>query len=77
MTAVCMVSSEIMAKTRKRKISPARLNNVEGKQWKTMVISNLIPFTNLNLIFAFGIVIQGIIKVIKELRLVFQNCQSK
>jgi hypothetical protein len=44
------------------------LNNVNKKQGKTgkMVISNLIPFTKLNLIFAFGIVVAAIIKIFQR-----------
>jgi hypothetical protein len=60
-----MVSSEIIAKRTKRKKSPARMNNVKGKRGKSMVISNFFPFTNLNLIFAFSIVIFTVIKVIQ------------
>ena len=43
-----MVASEIVAQTRKPRVQATTSPN-------TFVISNLIPFTNLNLIFALGI----------------------
>ena len=49
--AGCMVSSEIIAWKKKKKISPAQSMIIQRKK---MVISNLIPFTRLNLIFAFS-----------------------
>ena len=61
-----MVSSEIIAKTRKNKIRPTRFDCDEANQGKKMIISNLIPFTRLNLIFAFGILISAIIKVFQR-----------
>ena len=68
--AVCMLGSEIVAmvKKRKRKIGQTNSNNVQGNQGKKMVISNLIPFTKLNLIFAFSALITSLIRI-------FQNTQ--
>ena len=67
-TTGCMISSEIVAqtKTRKRKISPAVANTPNGNPGKNLVISNFIPFTTLNIIFAFSIVISAIIRVIQQ-----------
>ena len=53
-TTACMVSSEVIAKTKKRKISP-KVPNASTSQVNNFIISNLIPFTTLNLIFAFSV----------------------
>ena len=45
---------------------PTRFDCDEANQEKKMIISNLIPFTRLNLIFAFGILISAIIKVFER-----------
>ena len=68
--AVCMLGSEIVAmvRKRKRKIGQTNSNNVQGNQGKKMVISNLIPFTKLNLIFVFSALITSLIRI-------FQNTQ--
>ena len=65
-TTICMVSSEIVAKTRKRKIEPSSSKPVNANQSKNMVISNLIPFTRLNLIFAFSGIISAVIRIIQR-----------
>ena len=69
-----MVSSEIFAKMKKRKsqISPA-IANTNINMGKSLVISNFIPFTTLNLIFAFSIVISAIIKVIQQTQIGVPN----
>ena len=60
-TAMSMILSEIFARTRIRIISPApRCNNNHPTN---MVISNLIPFTKLNLIYAFDFVVNAIVKL--------------
>ena len=66
--AVCMLGSEIVAmvKKRKRKIGQTNSNNVQGNQGKKMVISNLIPFTKLNLTFAFSALITCIIRIFQR-----------
>jgi hypothetical protein len=69
-TTVCMITSEIIAR-RKTKLS--KLNHVPGHQRKNMVISNLIPFTRLNLIFAFGFFINAIIRVVQRTQIGFPN----
>ena len=56
-TVFCMVLSEFIA-TRKKRISPVQATN------SNMVISNLIPFSKLNLIFAFDFVVNTIIKML-------------
>ena len=56
--AICMVLSESIARIKRKKISPVQATNSNN-----MVISNLIPFTNLNLIVAYDFVIITIIKV--------------
>ena len=70
-----MISSEIIAqtKTRKRKISPAVANTQNGNPSKNLVISNFIPFTTLNLIFAFSIVTSTIIRVIQQTQIGVPN----
>ena len=68
-TGICMVSSEIVAKARKRKINPGSPKIASVNQGKNMVISNLIPFTRLNLIFAFSGIISAIIRVIQRTQL--------
>ena len=68
-TGICMVSSEIVAKTRKRKINPGSPKIASVNKGKNMVISNLIPFTRLNLIFAFSGIISAIIRVIQRTQL--------
>jgi hypothetical protein len=67
-TTGCMISSEILAKTKKRKrrISPATSNTPNINLVRSLVISNFIPFTTLNLIFALSIVISAIIKVFQQ-----------
>ena len=61
--AVAMISSEIVAKIKRKKINPARQNNTNRM---SLVISNLIPFTRLNTIFAFSIVVSAVIKVVQS-----------
>jgi hypothetical protein len=67
-TTGCMISSEILAKIKKRKrrISPAMASIPDINLVKSLVISNFIPFTTLNIIFAFSIVISAIIKVFQQ-----------
>ena len=69
-----MFSSEIFAKMKKRKrrISPA-VGHTKINLGKSLVISNFIPFTTLNLIFAFSIVISAIIKVIQQTQIGVPN----
>ena len=62
-TAVSMFSSEIFARVRRKKISPIQASNRNNISSKNMIISNLIPFTRLNLIFAFDFVINTIVKL--------------
>ena len=61
--AVAMISSEIVAKIKRKKINPASQNNANRM---SLVISNLIPFTRLNTIFAFSIVASAITKVVQS-----------
>ena len=74
-TTACMISSEVFAKLkeRQRKISPAITNTPSINVCKTLVIPNFIPFTTLNLIFAFSIVISAIIKVIQHTQIGVPN----
>ena len=65
-TAACMVTSEIIATRKKRKINPQKSNNCQGNKGKKMVIINLIPFTRLNLIFAFSAMITAIIRILQN-----------
>ena len=51
----------------------SRLKHVPENQGKNMVISNLIPFTRLNLIFAFGCFINAIIRVVQRTQIGFPN----
>ena len=61
--AICMVASEIVARIKRKRISPVQAANSNNTRGKNMVISNLIPFTNLNLIMAFNFVVGSFIKV--------------
>jgi heme/copper-type cytochrome/quinol oxidase subunit 2 len=63
-TVVCMISSEMCAKTRRQKISPA--SQVKKAKVQKRIISNLIPFTRLNIIFAFSIFVIAMLKVIER-----------
>jgi hypothetical protein len=73
-TTACMISSEIFAKIKKRKrrISPA-ITKTNINLSKSLVISNFIPFTTLNLIFALSIVVCAIIKVIQPTQIGVPN----
>ena len=65
-TAACMVSSEICAKTRRQRISPASPSQANKSKVKKLIISNLIPFTRLNIIFAFSIFVIAMVKMIER-----------
>ena len=71
-TTACMVSSEVIAKLKKRKISP-EAPNAQTSQVSKLIISNLIPFTTLNLIFAFSIVISVVIRSIQKTQIGIPN----
>ena len=58
-----MVLSEIFARMKRKKINPAQASNRYNNQGKNMVISNLIPFTTLNLIFALDVFVNAIVKL--------------
>lgn len=55
--SVTMVVSEIVAKIKKKKIQPSQ-------PAKVFVIGNMIPFTNLNIVFALSIMVRVIIDLI-------------
>ena len=61
-TAVCMVGSEIIANTRRKRIEPTKMTNPPTKR----IVSNLFPFTTLNVIFAFSILVAASIKVVER-----------
>ena len=63
-TTPCLICSEIIARTRKRKISPTGVKSNQNRS-RNLVISNLIPFTKLNIIFAFGCLIMALVKAIE------------
>ena len=65
-TAACMFSSEICAKTRRQRISPASPSQANNSKVKKLIISNLIPFTRLNIIFAFSIFVVAMVKMIER-----------
>ena len=69
-TAASMLGSEIIAILKKRKQVPAEARFRQGQQ---MVISNLIPFTKLNLIFAFGALITCIIRIFQSTQIGVPN----
>ena len=52
-----MIGSEVVAKLKKTKIQPSQPG-------KVFVIGNLIPFKNLNIVFAFGIIVRATIDII-------------
>ena len=58
-----MVVSEVVARIKIKRIAPVQATNSNNTRGKNMVISNLIPFTNLNLIVAYDFVIITLIKV--------------
>ena len=63
-TAISMVLSEIFARMRRKRISPVQQRNSNNTNGKNMVISNLIPFTKLNLMLAFDLFISVFIKLL-------------
>ena len=66
-TASCMIFSEIVARMRPtNRVRPALPNksHTQNRYGKNMVIANLIPFTTLNLAFAFGFVVTVLIKAL-------------
>ena len=69
-TIACMITSEVFAKLkqRKRKVTPA--GETSRKQ---LVISNFIPFSTLNIIFATGFFISGVIRLIQRTQIGFPN----
>ena len=69
LTASSMVTSEIIAKIKSRKESKAA-SEMHGKN---LIISNLIPFTKLNLIFAFSLVFSAIIRGIQRKQMGLPN----
>ena len=72
-TTACLICSEIIARTRKRKISLTGVKSVNQNRSRNLVISNLIPFTKLNIIFAFGCLIMALIKVIQRTQIGIPN----
>ena len=60
-TAMSMLLSEIFARMRRKRVSPAR--GINNNHKTNMVISNLIPFTKLNLIYAFDFFVNAIVKL--------------
>jgi FtsH-binding integral membrane protein len=67
-----MMLSEIIAKSR-RQTKLSKFKHIPENQGKNMVISNLIPFTRLNLISAFGCFINAIIRVVQRTQIGFPN----
>ena len=63
-----MVLSEIIARIKRKKKSP-----VPATSSNNMVISNLIPFTNLNLIVAYDFVVLTLIKAFGPLQMGVPN----
>jgi hypothetical protein len=72
-----MLASEIVAaikkRKKKRKIGPTKSNIIQGNQGKKMVISNLIPFTKLNLTFAFSALITCFIRIFQNIQIGVPN----
>jgi hypothetical protein len=64
--AACMITSEIIATRKKRKIRPENPKKSQGNQGKKMVIFKLIPFTRLNLIFAFSALLTAMIRILQR-----------
>ena len=62
LTSASMVASEIVAKIKKRKVRDTGNITCEGNR----LITNLIPFTNLNIIFAFSFSVNAVIHVIQD-----------
>ena len=71
-TTACMVSSEIIAKRKKRKISP-EMPNAPRIHVNNLKIFNLIPFTTLNLVFAFSVVISAVLRTIQKTQIGIPN----
>ena len=71
--AASMLGLEIIAITKKRKLMPATAKFKRRNLKRKMVISNLIPFTNLNLIFAFGALINCIVRIFQSTQIGVPN----
>ena len=63
-TLIAMVSSEIIALRMKRKVSPLPVHPKNNQSQTKLVISNLIPFTNLNVIISLSIFLATLIKLV-------------
>ena len=61
-----MLGSEIVARRRQKKVSPTVQGPNKGVKSGNLVISNLIPFTKLNNIFAFSLLLTTIVRLINS-----------
>ena len=62
-TAMSMLLSEIFARMKRKRINPVPARSINNNHRTNMVISNLIPFTKLNLIYAVDFVLMSIVKL--------------
>ena len=62
LTALVMLLSEIIARRKRRKVG----HNSNSDPSQNFIISNFIPFTNLNVIFAISIFVTAFIKLIEK-----------
>ena len=65
--AACVLMSEVIARMKRKKISPAQPNN------SNTVISNLIPFTKFNVIFTFSIIVSTVIRIFQKTKIGVPN----
>ena len=64
-TGMSMILSEIIARRMRRKVGPLPQNQKKADiNQKSLVISNFIPFTNLNVIIAFSLLLMVVFKLI-------------
>ena len=72
-TAACMMYSELCARKKNRKISPLNPKNTQGTKAKNLIISNMIPFRRLNIIFAISSLFTCVIGLVWDARLGIPN----
>ena len=68
-----MMYSELFARKKNRKISPLHPKNTQGIGAKNLIISNMIPFRRLNIIFAISSLFTCVIGLVWDARLGIPN----
>ena len=62
-TAISMIVSKVFARMGRKRTSPVQANNITNHHKTNMIISNLIPFTTLNYIYALDLIVNAIVKL--------------